>query len=445
MKRVLLVDDDPVITRIYQVGLSRRGFQVDSARDGLEAIKALRVSIPDIVVLDLMMPRLSGVEALRLIRKEPRWAALPVVVLSNAYVDQATREAAALGAQKGLLKMGCTPLLLEKVLYEVLEGKPSDTDSSKLLVAMNDEPPRSSAPAPAPVTAQPLPQGTSTPGSPTPARDTEMGTDPDLVEKARREFLANADRTCADLRRLFEALRRAPTEQARAVCLQDFYRKVHFITAGSGLAGCAKVGQMAAAFEALLFGMLNKPARSNPSLELTARTIVDFFPELFRTAATGESDVSAGVEVLVVEDDVVCARMAVAALAAAKLHARSVTRPSEALQLLQQYRYDLVLLDVELPEMNGFGLCERLRQLPGHSETPVIFVTLHSGFETCVNTVRSGGNDLIAKPIVPMELAAKAVMHLLKRQPSQAGTRAGTSSTVSQARQGSLLSDPQIS
>lgn len=178
---------------------------------------------------------------------------------------------------------------------------------------------------------------------------------------------------------------------------------------------------MASAFEALLFGMLNKPGRANPSLELTAQTIVEFLPHLFRNAAAGESEVAAGVEVLVVEDDAVCARMAVAALAAAKLHARSVARPSEALQLLEQYRYDLVLLDIELPEMKGFELCERLRKLPGYSETPVIFVTLHNGFETCVHSVRSGGNDLISKPIVPMELAAKAVMHLLKRQLRQSG------------------------
>src|SRR2546426_12628259 len=100
MKRILLVDDDPLVLRIYEQSLSRCGFKVKTAEDGLAAIKALNASIPDLMVLDLMMPKLSGVEVLRLVRSEPKLTKLPVVVLSNAYMDSAAQEAAALGAQK---------------------------------------------------------------------------------------------------------------------------------------------------------------------------------------------------------------------------------------------------------------------------------------------------------------------------------------------------------
>jgi len=65
--------------------------------------------------------------------------------------------------------------------------------------------------------------------------------------------------------------------------------------------------------------------------------------------------------------------------------------------------------------MDGIELCKRLRALPGYEKIPVIYVTLHSDFETRARTVLSGGNDLIAKPILPAELAVKVVMHLLKK------------------------------
>ena len=74
MKRVLLVDDDPLILRMYNSALSQRGFQVDIAADGLSAIKFLREAPPDVVVLDLMMPTLSGVEVLKFLRRQPNLA-----------------------------------------------------------------------------------------------------------------------------------------------------------------------------------------------------------------------------------------------------------------------------------------------------------------------------------------------------------------------------------
>src|SRR6266436_2282199 len=112
MKRILLVDDDPLVLRGYQQAWCRKNFKVETAEDGLAAIKALHAFLPDLVVLDLMMPKLSGVEVLRLIRNDPKLSKLPVVVLSNAYMDSAAQDAAALGAQKGLLKTSCTPQLL---------------------------------------------------------------------------------------------------------------------------------------------------------------------------------------------------------------------------------------------------------------------------------------------------------------------------------------------
>src|SRR6266568_4306403 len=135
MKRILFVDDDELVLRIYREALSKQGFHVDTANDGVSAAKALRAIKPDLMVLDLMMPKLSGVEVLKFVRAEPALAHLPVVVLSNSYMHDLAHDAAVTGAQKALLKVRCTPLVLLGVIQELLEGNPAKQDAVLLAAA----------------------------------------------------------------------------------------------------------------------------------------------------------------------------------------------------------------------------------------------------------------------------------------------------------------------
>ena len=116
MKRILFVDDDPVVLRIYKDALSKHGFQVEPARDVSTASKILKGTKPDLLVLDLMMPKREGVEILNLIRSQPDLAGLPVVMLSNSYTDGLSRDGAALGPHRALLKVQCTPSILLGVI-----------------------------------------------------------------------------------------------------------------------------------------------------------------------------------------------------------------------------------------------------------------------------------------------------------------------------------------
>jgi DNA-binding response OmpR family regulator len=66
--------------------------------------------------------------------------------------------------------------------------------------------------------------------------------------------------------------------------------------------------------------------------------------------------------------------------------------------------------------LNGFDLCAELRSLPAHKTTPVVFVTSRDDSPSRERAAVSGGNDLIAKPFLPIELAVKALIHILKAQ-----------------------------
>lgn len=90
-KRVLLVEDDRVLRRACEASLRHRGFHVTIAVDGQAALDELAGwsdPLPDLILLDLLMPRLTGIEVLRALRANPRTKAVPVLVLSNSSREQ---------------------------------------------------------------------------------------------------------------------------------------------------------------------------------------------------------------------------------------------------------------------------------------------------------------------------------------------------------------------
>ena len=78
-KRVLVVDDEPRMIGFIRMNLELEGFQVIEARNGIEALKAVRTQLPDVVLLDVMMPQMDGFETLRLLRE---FSAVPVIMLT---------------------------------------------------------------------------------------------------------------------------------------------------------------------------------------------------------------------------------------------------------------------------------------------------------------------------------------------------------------------------
>ena len=102
---VLVADDEPHIGRIIETKLSQGPFRVTLVYDGIEALEALEAN-PRIrgVVLDLMMPRLSGLDVLDRLRQDPRWRTLPCLILTAAGQDHQEAEARRRGADEFMTK-----------------------------------------------------------------------------------------------------------------------------------------------------------------------------------------------------------------------------------------------------------------------------------------------------------------------------------------------------
>ena len=81
-KRILVVDDEIYIVHILEFSLTMEGYNILTAFDGEEAMRVIEQEKPDLVVLDIMMPKLDGYEVCRRLRKDDRFATLPVILLS---------------------------------------------------------------------------------------------------------------------------------------------------------------------------------------------------------------------------------------------------------------------------------------------------------------------------------------------------------------------------
>ncbi len=120
MHKVLVVDDDEYIRDLYEEILKDSGFTVDTAVDGKDGFDKIIAGSYDLVLLDIMMPKMDGVEVLRSLAKEAKAKAEKVVLLTNLAHDPVMKEALDLGAKAYLIKADLTPDQLVEKIKEIL-------------------------------------------------------------------------------------------------------------------------------------------------------------------------------------------------------------------------------------------------------------------------------------------------------------------------------------
>lgn len=127
MKTILYVEDNAIVVQAYRGVLTRAGFNVDVADDGLVAMKKLATGKYDLVLLDLMMPKINGTDVLKYIRNTPAMKDQSVIVLSDGTMADVATLALRLGVQGTLLKSQCSPDELINMIRKVLgeDGAPA--------------------------------------------------------------------------------------------------------------------------------------------------------------------------------------------------------------------------------------------------------------------------------------------------------------------------------
>jgi len=113
-KKILLAEDDKFISKAYSAGLSHAGFEIIVAFDGEEAIEKTRSAKPDMILLDLMMPKKNGFEVLKEIKADENLKSIPVIIISNLGQEADMEQGKKLGATDYLIKSNLA-------MWEVIE------------------------------------------------------------------------------------------------------------------------------------------------------------------------------------------------------------------------------------------------------------------------------------------------------------------------------------
>lgn len=402
MKKVLIIEDDQIVANIYRNKLAVEGFHVEIALDGETGLAATRKFRPDALLLDLMIPKVTGIDLMKQLRADADFAEMPIIVFSNTYLTNMVQDAWKAGATKCLSKASCTP----KHVVDALRGSLQITNSGATAIT------------PATTTAnggaKRMPSSAAPVVIAKPADSAMSDSDTEFVASLRREFIDGLPTALNTLRATLQTLFKADSEINKAKQAQELYRRVHALTSNAGVAGMMLIAQMADATEALLKELYEKPKNINASTLRTVASAIDFLGILFDRSTVSEHQEIPSASILVVDDEAISRRAVTYALEKAKLKSVNVEDPLVAYQLIVDSRFDLIFLDVDMPNMTGFELCSKLRALPAYKNTPVIFVTSLNDLESRANSTMSGGNDFIAKPFLFMELAVKALVYVFR-------------------------------
>ena len=185
----------------------------------------------------------------------------------------------------------------------------------------------------------------------------------------------------------------------------------------------------------MLNELKTKPEKVNPSTLRTLAQGVDVLAALAEKASAPQDELIASPLILVLDDESISRETGCVAPEKAHLRGVALADSASALKLLEENRFDLVFLDADMPGLNGLEVCKRLYAMPSNKTTPVVFVTGLTDFETQAQSALSGGTDLIAKPIVLIELAVKALIHLLRGRLAAASAHAAHHSHGQQTAQ----------
>lgn len=126
-EKILVVDDEELIRKIYLERLNFEGFQVQTASDGVEALEKIKTFMPDLILLDVLMPRKDGFATLEEIKKDPQLKNISIIILTNAGREDDIKKGIFLGANDYLVKTNYSPNEIVGKITALLKGAKSKT------------------------------------------------------------------------------------------------------------------------------------------------------------------------------------------------------------------------------------------------------------------------------------------------------------------------------
>ncbi len=361
---VLLVDDDPLVRRLYAGRLKLDGFHIETAATVTEALESARRHRPAVVVLDLVLdPHLGqedGTSALKRLRLLPGLESVPVLLFSNALAaDARLKQVRDLGVTRILAKAATSPRELSLLLQEML--------------------------------------GFQAPAQEVPT-DRQPATELDGVALI----------ALAHLQAVLPGLGGNAPADSQAGILRGIVQTARGLSAAAAACGRLAMAAAAESTEHLARRLADDAEPITPSLHRTLSQAVTCLQSLALCPRLPGQPVWKPGKILVVVDDALASRYATKALTKANLPVVGAHHPADALMLLADHDFALLICDASLPDMSGEELVRRFRSHSRHRDLPIIFVTTTDG--STHRLADDSEADVISKPYLMAELAVKALV-----------------------------------
>jgi CheY-like chemotaxis protein len=174
------------------------------------------------------------------------------------------------------------------------------------------------------------------------------------------------------------------------------------------------VWQLTSSLEWLMRQVSERSNGVTPSALRTIGEAVQLLHELCKPGLTAEFTTTPPLRFLTVDDDLISRHAVSFALKKAFNQPDTASDGPAALALVSRLTYDAIFLDIQMPGMDGYELCAKIKELPQNKTTPIVFVTSHNDYESHAKSCLVGGTDLLGKPFLTFEITVKALTLALR-------------------------------
>jgi CheY-like chemotaxis protein len=412
--KFLIVDDDLISRQALSLSLQKAFSQPDIAVDGESALAQIAKHAYDVIFLDVQMPGMDGFELCEKIRAAELNRFTPVVFVTGQSDFDARAKSTLSGGNDLMGKPFLTFEVTVKALTLALQGRLQNSAQKSL--------PNSGQRNGATVSIVPSLNPPPAPARSTVAKGTPLTATVPLDEMTTT-FLARASKNIEPLQEICRKILSVANEEARQTMLVDGFLRVNSLLCQSDVEVVHPAYQMNSALEGLFRKLLENTKFSTPSALATIAAGVELLKDLCVPGMKADLALNPPIRMLVVDDDLVARRVLVGALQTVFEKPESVEDGESALALTMKKTFDVIFLDVQMPGMDGFEVCAKIRENIANHATPVVFVTGHGEFDARVRMSRNGGDDLVGKPFLTSEITVKVFTFALRNRLRQLDTQ----------------------
>ncbi len=412
-KTVLVVEDNEKNLKLFRTLLEANDFRVVEALDAERGLEILNREMPDLVLMDIQLPGMNGYEATRKIKDDPRFGRIPVLALT-AYAMQGDREKAIQSGCDGYISKPIDTRAFIENIEIFLEGRAESepkgkktAPSLKRKILIVDDEPRNQKVLKAMLPEERFDALTADDGEEGLAL--ALAEQPDVI---LLDIMMPGIDGFEVARRLKKDDRSKNIPIILVTALDEVDSRINGLEAGAEefLSKPVRPMELLARISSML-----QLKDYRDQLSVRRQCELDFSETGTKTTRVPKKSFTSPI-VLLVEDNAKDAEIIQQGLAGQPFDVRTVPDGEKALARLLSDKIDLVLLDILLPDINGFEVCRRMRSMEKCKDTPVIALTCLDDLENRVKGIESGVDDYLVKPVNSRELRARIKILLEKKR-----------------------------